>query len=363
MTRPTSYVVRMLLFLLAVAVVAWFLSPVLVGAFGNNRLLNGLILSVLALGIIWNFVQVVRLSPEVRWVETLRQPRAGLAPPRAPKLLAPMASMLAARDREQRLVLSTPATRSLLDSLASRLDESRELSRYMTGLLIFLGLLGTFYGLILTVGSVGDVIASMSLGNGDAPAMFDQLKRGLARPLHGMGTAFSGSMFGLAGALVLGFLDLTAGQAQNRFFNELEEWLAGITRFGTGTAGHDGEMAVPAYVQGLLEQTAESLEQLHALITRSEDNRTQVGQALIQLAGHMGGLSDMIRANQLALHRLADAQDDDLQRAHLRGIEQLLTRLLSETEHGREQSTAELKQELRVLARTIGAAAPRGAAL
>ena len=118
MTRPTTYVVRMLVFLAGVAVVAWFLSPVLVGAFGNNRLLNGLILSVLALGIVWNFIQVVRLSPEVRWVETLRQPRAGLAPPRAPKLLAPMASMLAARDREQRLVLSTPAARTMLDSLA-----------------------------------------------------------------------------------------------------------------------------------------------------------------------------------------------------------------------------------------------------
>ena len=233
----------------------------------------------------------------------------------------------------------------------------------MTGLLIFLGLLGTFYGLILTVGSVGDVIAGMSLGNGDAPAMFDQLKRGLARPLHGMGTAFSGSMFGLAGALVLGFLDLTAGQAQNRFFNELEEWLAGITRFGTGGVGTDGDTPIPAYVQGLLEQTAESLEQLHTLIARSEENRAQVGHALIQLAGHMGGLSDMIRANQLALNRLSDSQDNDVQRAHLRGIEQLLTRLLSEMEHGREQSTSELRQELRVLARTIGAAQPRGAAV
>jgi hypothetical protein len=356
MTRPTTYVIRMVLFLLAVAVVVWFIAPVLVGAFGNNRLLNGLILGVLALGIVWNFVQVLRLSPEVRWIEMLRQPRAGLAPPPAPRLLAPMASMLAARDREQRLVLSTPAARSLLDSLASRLDESRELSRYMTGLLIFLGLLGTFYGLILTVGSVGDVIASMSLGNGDAPAMFDQLKHGLARPLHGMGTAFSGSMFGLAGALVLGFLDLTAGQAQNRFFNELEEWLAGITRFGG--AGGDGETAVPARLEGLLAQTSASLDELQTLVARGEDKQARVGEALVELAAHMGGLAEMIRANQLALNRLADVQETDLQRAHLRGIEQLLTRLVSETEHGREQSTAEIRQELRMLGRAIGREPP-----
>ena len=353
MTRPTTYLVRMVLFLVAVGGVVWFIAPVLVDAFGNNRLLNGLILSVLALGIVWNFVQVVRLGPEVRWVEMLRHPRAGLAPPRAPRLLAPMASMLASRNRDQRLVLSTPAARSLLDSLASRLDESRELSRYMTGLLIFLGLLGTFYGLILTVGSVGDVIASMTLGNGDVQAMFDQLKRGLARPLHGMGTAFSGSMFGLAGALVLGFLDLTAGQAQNRFFNELEEWIAGVTRYTGGLGGGDGETPIPAYVQGLLEQTAENLERLNAVVARSEENRSQVGQALIQLAGHMGGLSDMIRSNQLALNRLADAQDGDWARGQLRAIEQLLARLLAETEHGREQSTAELRQELRTLSRTL----------
>ena len=362
MTKPTLYVVRMVVFLAVVGVVAVLLRPVLLTAFGNNPFLNALILFVLAVGILWNFAQVIRLGPEVRWLEMLRQPRAGLAPPRPPRLLAPMASMFAARNRDQRLVLSTPAARSLLDSLSSRLDEGRELSRYMTGLLIFLGLLGTFYGLILTVGSVGDVIQSMTIGSGDVTAMFDQLKSGLARPLHGMGTAFSGSMFGLAGALVLGFLDLTAGQAQNRFFNELEEWLAGITRFGGAGLGEGGEAPLPAYVQGLLEQTAENLDNIQALFTRSEENRAQVGQALVQLAGHMAGLSDMIRANQAAMNRLADRTEDDRMLGHLRAIDGTLARLLAETERGREQSTAELRQELRVIARTLGAASGRPAA-
>ena len=143
----------------------------------------------------------------------------------------------------------------------------------MTGLLIFLGLLGTFWGLLLTVGAVSDVIAGMSVGSGDINALFDQLKSGLARPLHGMGTAFSSSMFGLAGALVLGFLDLTAGQAQNRFFNELEEWLAGITRLSSGALGGEGEGSIPVYVQALLEQTAENMENLQSILVRGEDDR------------------------------------------------------------------------------------------
>jgi len=144
----------------------------------------------------------------------------------------------------------------VLDSIGSRLDESRELSRYMTGLLIFLGLLGTFWGLLLTIGAIADVISGMSVGSGDINALFEQLKTGLGRPLRGMGTAFSASMLGLAGALVLGFLDLTAGQAQNRFYNELEEWLASLTRLSSGVLGGEGDASVPVYVQALLEQTA-----------------------------------------------------------------------------------------------------------
>jgi len=264
MTRPTTYLIRMLVFLGCVLLVTALLAPSLLAAFGANPLLNSLIILVLLIGVAWNIRQVARLSPEVTWLETFQRARARLAAIPAPRLLAPMASMLASRasksrDGQERMTLSAAATRSLLDSLASRLDESRELSRYMTGLLIFLGLLGTFWGLLLTVHSVGDVITGMSVGSGDINALFEQLKSGLARPLQGMGTAFSSSMLGLAGALVLGFLDLTAGQAQNRFFNELEEWLAGMTRLSSGALGGDGEASIPVYVQALLEQTAENM--------------------------------------------------------------------------------------------------------
>ena len=237
MTRPHTYLVRMAVFLGLVLLVTVLLSGALIDAFASNPLLNGLIFLVLLAGIAWNLLNVRRLQPEVHWLETFQKQRNRLAALPPPRLLAPMASMLAARqakardgqardgqarDGQDRFTLSAPAMRSLLDGLASRLDESRELSRYMTGLLIFLGLLGTFWGLLLTVGAVSDVIGGMSVGSGDLNALFDQLKSGLGKPLRGMGTAFSSSMFGLAGALVLGFLDLTAGQAQNRFFNELE---------------------------------------------------------------------------------------------------------------------------------------------
>ena len=373
MTRPTTYVVRMLIFLAVVAAATALLWRTLLVAFENNPLLDGLILGVLALGIIWNLVMVLRLLPEVRWLETLRHPRAGLAPPSPPKLLAPMASMIASRNRSDRLTLSTPAMRSLLDSLSSRLDESRELSRYMTGLLIFLGLLGTFYGLLLTVSSISSVIGNLSIGSGDVNQMFDQLKTGLARPLHGMGTAFSGSMFGLAGALVLGFLDLTAGQAQNRFFNELEEWLAGLTRLSSGALGDGGDGSVPLYVQALLEQTAENMENLQSILVRGEDGRQQANGAIMALTEKIGTLSDTMRTSQQLMPRIAETQaqlgpalqrlgesrggGEEASRTHLRNIENHLQRLLTASEQGRVQSTQELRNDIRVLTRTVAAIA------
>ena len=282
-----------------------------------------------------------------------------------------MASMLASKSAKSsgsdRFTLSAPAMRSLLDSLQSRLDESRELSRYMTGLLIFLGLLGTFWGLLLTVGAVAAVINGMSVGSGDINALFDQLKSGLARPLQGMGTAFSSSMFGLAGALVLGFLDLTAGQAQNRFFNELEEWLAGLTRLSSGVLGAEGEASIPVYVQALLEQTAENMENLQRILVRGEDGRVQANQAIISLTDKIGMLSETMRSNQQLMLRIAETQSalgpalqrlgerggDDAARNHLRNIEAGLARLVGEIERGRTQSTSELRNDIRVLTRTI----------
>lgn len=379
MTRPNVYLVRMAVFLVAVLVVAALLSNVLLGAYRNNPGLNSLILFVLLLGIAWNLRQVLRLSPEVTWLETYQTARPRISTLPAPKLLAPMASMLSARDAQNRgetgrFTLSATAMRSLLDGIASRLDESRELSRYMTGLLIFLGLLGTFWGLLKTVGAVSDVIASMSMGSGDLNAMFDQLKSGLAKPLAGMGTAFSASMFGLSGALVLGFLDLTAGQAQNRFFNELEEWLAGLTRLSSGVLA-EGEASIPVYVQALLEQTAENMEDLQRILQRGEDSRAQSNQAVMALTDHITTLSDTMRTSQQLMLRLAEAQAmmgpaiqrlaeqrrdqgfDDAARAHLRNIEVYLQRLLADAEQGRAQSTAELRNDLRILTRTVAALA------
>ena len=379
MTRPGIFLLRMLVFLAAVAVVAGLLSPVLINAFRNNPGINSLILVVLALGIAWNLRQVLRLSPEVTWVETFQSARPRLAALRPPRLLAPMASMLAARSEaaregKARFTLSASAMRSLLDGIASRLDESRELSRYMTALMIFLGLLGTFWGLLRTIGSVSEVIAAMQIGSGDVNVMFDQLKSGLARPLAGMGTAFSASMYGLSGALVLGFLDLTAGQAQNRFFNELEEWLAGLTRLSSGALA-EGDSSIPVYVQALLEQTAENMENLQRVLSRGEERTSQTNQAVLTLTERLATLSDAMRASQQLMVRIAETQTtlapalqrlsearadqglDSVTRGHLRNIELYLQRLLAETEQGREQSVSELRNDIRILTRTVAALA------
>ena len=377
MTNPTRYLLRMVLFLVVVALVGGLLFGELRHAFAVNPVLNALILAVLLLGTGWTIRQVMLLKHEVDWLEAFRAPQARQAGQPAqtpPRLLAPMASMLAARRSSDRLSLSTGAMRSVLDGIASRLDEQRELSRYMTGLLIFLGLLGTFWGLILTIGSVSDVIQNMSVGTGDVTTLFNQLKSGLAQPLNGMGVAFSSSMLGLACALVLGFLDLTAGQAQTRFYNELEEWLAGLTRLSSGVLGNDGGEggSVPAYVQALLEQTAENLEGLQRILTRGEERSAQSGRALETLAERLSVLTDQMRASQVLMQRVAESQSglaptlarladlgehEAASRGHLRNVELYLARLLEETAQGRAQSTQEIRSEIKVLARTIAALA------
>lgn len=372
MTRPTSYLIRMAAFLAIVLLVTILLAPQLASAFAANPVLNGLIVGVLIFGCVWTVAQVMALKREVEWLDGFRGPKgSGIG---EPKLLAPMASMLAAR-RSDRLSLSAVAMRSVLDGIIGRLDEKRELSRYMTGLLIFLGLLGTFWGLLLTIGAVADVIGSMSVGSGDVNQMFNQLKTGLARPLEGMGTAFSSSMLGLAGALVLGFLDLTAGQAQNRFANDLEEWLAGITRLSSGVLGQEGEGSVPAYVQALLEQTAENLEEMQRILARGEDTRAKAGDAMQSLAERLAVLTELMRANQQVMVRVAEAQItlgpalqrlaesqaaggmDEATRANLRNIEIYAKRILEDSQAGRIQATQEIRTEIKILSRTVAALA------
>ncbi|HVE22033.1 MAG TPA: flagellar motor protein MotA [Acidocella sp.] len=373
MTKPTSYLIRMILFCLIVYGGVAAISPQLARFYMANPVINTVIVLVEVFGVFWNLRQVLRLYPEVAWVEDFRRARQKLEQATPPVLLAPMARMLHGRaDGERRFTLSGQAMRTILDGISSRLDESRELSRYITGVMIFLGLLGTFWGLLHTVSSVAAVINSMTLGGGDVNAMFAQLKAGLAKPLDGMGTAFSASMFGLSGALILGFLDLTAGQAMNRFFNELEEWLAGLTRLSTGVGGHDGETPIPVYVQALLEQTAENMESLQRVLTRGEEGRSQGNAALVTLNERMSTLADTLRTSHQLMTKVAEAQvalgpalsrlgerqngEDDVARAHLRNIELLLTRLLTENEQGRNQGLAELRSDLKLLTRTVAAA-------
>ena len=371
MTKPTSYLIRMVLFCVVIYGGAIALSPVLSRFFMANPVVNSVIFLVELFGVFWNIRQVQRLYPEIAWVEEFRRNRQKLVEVNPPPLLTPMARMLQGRaDGERRITLSGQSMRTILDGMENRLDESRELSRYTTGVMIFLGLLGTFWGLLHTVSSVADVINSMNLaGSTDVNAMFAQLKSGLAKPLAGMGTAFSSSMFGLSGALVLGFLDLTAGQAMNRFFNELEEWLASLTRLGTGALSGDAEASIPTYVQALLEQTAENMDQLQRMLIRGEESRIQGNNALRTLSERMADLGDTLRLQQQLMEKVASLQislaplldrltstkagGDDVSRAHLRNIELLLNRFITESEQGRAQSLGEIRNDLKLLTRTI----------
>ena len=252
---------------------------------------------------------MVRLYPEVDWLEGYQQNHSPLSQQRSPKLLAAMATMLG--ERTGKLSLSTMAMRSLLDGIISRLDESRDISRYTIGLLIFLGLLGTFWGLLETVSSISDVIGGLSTAGGSLANVFSDLKTGLEAPLSGMGTAFSSSLFGLAGSLVLGFLDLQASQAQNRFYNELEDWLSSLTRLSSGALSGDGDQSVPVYVQALLEQTAESLENLQRTLSRGEDERNHANTNLTTLMEKLGTLTDHMRTEQTLMMKLAESQMGD----------------------------------------------------
>ncbi len=300
MTLPRRYLARMTMFLVAAAIAVALLSPTLLEAFQANVILNGLIMAVLLMGIVFVYRQVALLWPEVKWIETYRRDRQLLSQQPAPRMLAPMAAMLGKREGELRL--STMSLRSLLDGIGSRLDEGNDIARYMIGLLIFLGLLGTFWGLLQTVSSVAGVIGGLSIGSGDMAAAFDDLKRGLEAPLSGMGTAFSSSLFGLGGSLVLGFLELQASQAQNRFYNDLEEWLSSVTRLSAGAVG-DGEQGVPAFIQALLEQTAESLEALQRTLTQGEEERLRTNANVLALTERLGTMTEQMSGEIRLLSR------------------------------------------------------------
>jgi hypothetical protein len=379
MRGPHRFVLRMVLFLVVVAAIAAALGQPLIRAFLGNPAINGVILGILLAGIVFIFRQVVQLEPASAWIDDFRERLANhdlTAPPGpTPRLLAPMARMLGRR-QSGRVSLSPASLQTLLDGIAARLDETRETSRYLIGTLVFLGLLGTFYGLLETVHSVGAVVGALNVGTGDLAGAFTELKAGLEAPLSGMATAFSTSLFGLSGSLVLGFLDLQAGQAQNRFYNDLEDWLANYTRLSAGPFGDGTDGSTPAYLHALLEQTADSMENLQRILARSEESRISTNNSLVGLTDRLGIVGEHMKAGQLLMLRLAENQlelkpsltrlatiaenslgQDDVLRTHLRNIEAYIARLTEDLAEGRTHSVQELRGEIRLLARTIAALA------
>ena len=312
LAAPRIFLVRMLVFLVLCSLVAVVLYKQIELAFFANPGLNALIGIVLLIGTILAFRQVIRLYPEIAWVNNFRIADPGLAIARHPTLLAPMAAILGG-ERTGRITISQQTMRHLLDSIATRLDEARDISRNMTGLLVFLGLLGTFWGLIETVGSVGKIIDGLKVG-GDAGALFDTLKEGLAAPLGGMGISFSSSLFGLAGSLILGFLDLQSSQAQNRFYTDLEDWLATtVRRYGSDdSVGGDISSAI---------------ERLRTVMEEGGSGGRHTSTAMANLAEAIQGLVSHMRTEQQMIREWADGQGEQN-----REIKRLLERLARQPE-------------------------------
>jgi len=370
--NPNRVLIWIMAFLAAVALVAGLLHQPLSEAFLANPVFNGMILGVLFIGLVINCRQIVVLRPEVEWVEQFRRSEPSDMPPLpGSRLLGSMAKMLTGR-RGDHLSLSAMSLRTVLDGIRSRLDESRDVSRYMIGLLVFLGLLGTFWGLLDTLRAVGGVIGNLTVSGADAGQIFAELRDGLRAPLEGMGTAFSSSLFGLAGALVLGFVDLQASHAQNRFYNDLEEWLSGQTRLSSGALGGDGEGSVPAYIQALLENTADSLDKLQRTMARGEEERRGVDARIIELTEEVSRLAEQSQSEQRGvmsltrtqselqgvLGRLADATETTGAREgehieQLRAMAHGLQDLRQELATDRERLIAELRDEVRLLTRTV----------
>ena len=339
MTNPHRYLIRMLVFLLMVGAIAGLLYAPLFRAFMGNPALNGVILGALLLGIIYSFRQILRLDPERRWLMNVQ--KSGKLDSRQvkPVLLATVYAMLA--DQRQESQLSALSLRSVLDGVAARLDEGREISRYMIGLLVFLGLLGTFWGLLQTIGAVGAVVGSIDTASTDFEAMMQQLKGGLDAPLSGMSTAFSSSLFGLAGSLILGFLDLQLGQAMGRFFNELEDWLSAFARFNDRPDTTD--MNTGALANGMSEEAARALIHLGNAIAAGEDNRNRVLEQLGNVNMTLAALNEALTDDRRLREQLAQLNA---------GIAQLSADLADD----RGKANAAVSAELRTLSNAVNKA-------
>lgn len=353
------------------AFVVFLALPRILPVFEANPYLNGFILFVFVIGVLACFWQVEQLFASVRWIEAFALGRMEAEGNRAPRLLAPLAALLRARDT--RMQISSSSTRSILDSVATRIDEAREITRYIVSLLIFLGLLGTFYGLATTVPALVDTIRGLAPQDGETSVdVFGRLMSGLEAQLSGMGVAFGSSLLGLAGSLVVGLLELLAGHGQNRFYRELEEWLSTITRVTFSTGESDGESSgeYGAAVQ-ILDHMLEQMDRMRGLFEHSEQSRNQVDARLGSLADSVERLTDRMASNRPvtdALERVADGQErlvtvlaereetegmDAESRMRLRSIDVQLLRILEEISAGRQETMAELRMDLASLTRLL----------
>jgi hypothetical protein len=343
--------------------------------FWTNPYLNGLILTVFVLGVLSCFRQVWQLMNSVSWIEAFAGHAQGSDLANVPGLLAPLATLL--RSRGARMQMSSSSSRSILDSVGQRIDEDREITRYLGNTLIFLGLLGTFYGLATTVPALVETIRSLNVESKESGAeIFTRLQAGLESQLGGMGTAFSSSLLGLAGSLVIGLLELFAGHGQNRFYNELEDWLSTMTRvtLSAEDGGAAGEGS--AIMAQIADQLGEQLEALQMMFTQNDSARSRIDGKLDRLADTIGRLAERLDTGEAAsaLMRVADGQDrlvkvlgerggdgiDAESRMRLRSIDVQLLRILEEISAGRQETVADLRSEIASLTRVMRAARPGG---
>ncbi|PWG17708.1 biopolymer transporter ExbB [Salibaculum griseiflavum] len=371
-SQPVRQIISMLIVLGLVAAGAVFAYPRVAGVFLANPYLNGFIGLVFVIGVLSCFGQVYQLIGSVRWIEGFALQRPGHEIIRAPQLLAPLATLL--RSRGARMQLSSTSARSILDSVAQRIDEDREITRYIVNTLIFLGLLGTFYGLATTVPALVETIRSLNPEDGESGVdIFTRLQRGLESQLGGMGVAFASSLLGLAGSLVVGLLELFASHGQNRFYRELEEWVSSITR--VGLAGDEGgESGAMAQV---VDQMAEQMEGLQVMLARTEEGRAQVDDRLQMLAGSVERLAERLDQDDTAgqLARIAESQQalvealkdtgmegiDPESRMRLRSIDVGLMRILEEMSAGRQEVVQDLRAEVGALSKILRQAQKRAA--
>ena len=366
-TQPIRQIVLMLVSLGMVGATCWLMFSTLRGILAANHGLSAVILAVFVLGVFTCFWQVWQLVQSVSWIDGFAQDRPGAEALAAPRLLAPLAALLG--PRSARMQISGSAGRSILDSVATRIDEARDITRYLTNLLIFLGLLGTFYGLATTVPAIVETIRNLAPQEGESSLdVFGKLMGGLESQLGGMGTAFSSSLLGLAGSLVIGLLELFASHGQNRFYRELEEWLSTITRIGFDGGESDHGMGQLAQV---LDNLGGQIESLQMMFTQSDVSRSLADERMGELAEAVSRLATRLEAQDtqtailtriaLAQERLADAltsedsgpHADAESRMRLRSIDVQLLRILEEISAGRQETLADLRGDLSALTQSV----------